>query len=380
MPGVFTPAFLLPSGNTASLLGFDADGANVHYAVIASGNLVYLNSADEGRIWSAPVTLYTAINDVPLTAGLAVDKQTVHLVYATHVDDTSNPPVLYYIRSTDGGATWSSPVVFDDGTSHGNNRFYRLSLRAKAGYAHIAWVCHSNVDFTTDGLYYKRSADGGATWSATAQPYSATVNSPGRPGMSLDGDVVALTYTDERYGTYGNGSGEVMFARSRDRGVTWETEIRITNTSGLGASAFGCLRPDVYAYEGVVTLMWQNTSDGTDDLYWSYSVDGGVTFSSPAQFTNGAGVEEHVMFSGRGRTVYAFYTDHSDLGSTKGQIYYAISSDGGVTWGTKTRLNPTSIDQTAARTCTSNKFVHVIYGPGTGGQMYQRQNLRDFPG
>jgi Neuraminidase (sialidase) len=380
VPGVFTPAITLPAANTALLLGLYADGADVHYALISSGNLVYLYSRDEGRTWSGTTTIQTSVDDVPLTAGLAVDKQTVHLVYATSVDATSAPAALWYRRSTDAGLTWSSAVQVDDGTAHGNNRFYRLSLRAKDGYAHLAWVSTSATTFNTDGLYYIRSTDGGATWSATSQPYSATVNSPGRPGMSLDGDVVALTYTDERYGTYGNGSGEVMFARSRDRGVTWETEIRITNTSGLGASSFGCLRPDVYAYEGVVTLMWQNTSDGTDDLYWSYSVDGGVTFSSPAQFTNGAGVEEHVMFSGRGRTVYAFYTDHSDLGSTKGQIYYAISSDGGVTWGTKTRLNPTSIDQTAARTCTSNKFVHVIYGPGTGGQMYQRQNLRDFPG
>lgn len=93
------------------------------------------------------------------------------------------------------------------------------------------------------------------------------------------GNVYVLASVD-RYNS--NDPGDVMFARSTDGGLTWESPIRInTDSSPYAYQWFGTMS---VAPNGRIDVIWLDTREGNSNpyisaLYYSYSDDQGDTWS-----------------------------------------------------------------------------------------------------
>ena len=74
-------------------------------------------------------------------------------------------------------------------------------------------------------IYYKRSSDGGLSWSADARLTNDTAISQ-FPSISLSGAVVNVIWLDSR-----DGNTEIYYKRSADEGATWGPDTRLTNNS-----------------------------------------------------------------------------------------------------------------------------------------------------
>jgi hypothetical protein len=74
---------------------------------------------------------------------------------------------------------------------------------------------------------------------------------------------------------------DVKFARSVDGGITWSTPVRINDDTGSAYQWFGTMSSSP---SGRIDAVWLDTRDnpGTylSSLYYSYSTDGGVTWSA----------------------------------------------------------------------------------------------------
>jgi BNR repeat-like domain len=82
---------------------------------------------------------------------------------------------MYFARSTNGGATWSAAQEVSLAPLGSNNLFPAMAARGN-GDVRIAWMDDRNgFDTGNDdpnarwNVYYRSSADGGATWSAEAK-------------------------------------------------------------------------------------------------------------------------------------------------------------------------------------------------------------------
>jgi hypothetical protein len=301
----------LPSVNTTHL-GFVTDGNTVHLFYRDSTNANYIKSTDEGGTWNSPTTVATTVSEVPLTQCVAAVGNTVHVVYARDTDQVSDPPTLFYKRSTDGGVNWGSEVTFDDGSDTTDNNKYRVSLVADddGAYVHCFWT-------PNDGdMRYSRSADGGATWSARVQLLSTDAS---RPEAQIDGTRIHLTWTDTRDGVT-TLTGETYYSRSEDRGVTWSAVQRITTTVGTNT-----LRPTVAAAGNRVVLAWQWPVN-TEDIMWTFSSDGGDTWAAEQTMTSGGGFE-HASLQYANEIFAIAYTDLS-----AGITFTQLSFDDGETW------------------------------------------------
>lgn len=134
---------------------------------------VYLSFANVGQAgigtaWAEPQPITSA--QLPATSPeLTIDTQgTIYLTYAVPLNESRG---IYFMRSTDGGATWSNPVfVFDAakaGWAMADNP--RLAVSA-SGHLHMVFTRYTIPGSAGPlGLYYTRSQDGGITWSP-AQP------------------------------------------------------------------------------------------------------------------------------------------------------------------------------------------------------------------
>ena len=89
---------------------------------------------------------------------LAVDSSGgVHLVW---YDDTPGNNEIFYKMSTDGGGVWGANkrLTYNSGTSSSPD-----IAADSTGRLHLVWTDNTYGGFD---IYYKRSTDGGASWSA----------------------------------------------------------------------------------------------------------------------------------------------------------------------------------------------------------------------
>ncbi len=106
------------------------------------------------------------------------------------VRTTTDPMDVHFIRSTDGGQTWSVPVrVNDDPTGTRAFQWFGTMSLSPDGRIDAVWNdTRASVDSTVSALYYASSTDGGATWSPNEQASPTWTSTIGWPNQSKIGD------------------------------------------------------------------------------------------------------------------------------------------------------------------------------------------------
>lgn len=184
-------------------------------------------------------------------------------------------------RSTDGGATWSEPVVvIDDPAIILNDKEAITADPTRPGSVYLVWARFVGVNVI---LYLSRSTDGGDTWE---QPLPmATVAPTGGQGNEIlvtpDGTLVDVFY-----------SGSSMYAiRSTDAGETWSLPTAIASLRSEPVRSPDQNRPirsggfipsaDI-GKDGTIYVTWEQVNHVLDsDIVLVSSSDGGLTWTDP---------------------------------------------------------------------------------------------------
>ncbi|MFD1714406.1 sialidase family protein [Amnibacterium flavum] len=155
-----SPAVVVPAGLDLAHIVQSGSTVTVVYLFTDPGtsdeSIRVVRSADNGITWSAPLTLDSVVDadDPELTLNGA------RMAVAYTADGASGDPVLRVVSSTDGGATWGSPVVAFDGGGADIDEYRAFSLDD-------ALVATYNVEVGSSmELRAISSVDGGLTWTA----------------------------------------------------------------------------------------------------------------------------------------------------------------------------------------------------------------------
>lgn len=314
------------TGGLANPLGtVMTNGRTVYqFWIDGAANLKFAKSVDEGQSYTAAVTIAAGVSDVQLDRPCAVNGNTIHLLVSQNVDVGGSPCTLGYLKSTNAGATWSGITTLDNGAGHANNTFIRSGIAVNGNTVHIVYTIESNTTFTTDGLFYFKSTDAGASWAARVQLFAADAVSPVRPDIAVVGNLVHVTWTDQRLGKAGNG-GETWYGRSPDAGATW-TQTQISNTA-----THATLRAAIVADGANLCMFWQDPGGGAiAQLYRTISADAGLSWSAIAAVTAAGANQTHCYLAMQGMTVYVAWEDHTPATCA---TRYMASTDGGSTFG-----------------------------------------------
>jgi hypothetical protein len=215
---------------------------------------------------------------------------TLHLVYyngdARHGD-------LFYARSKDGGASFSSALPVNEGGSAvaaGTIRGAQLTL-GKADRVHVAWNGSSDVgplnpDSGKPGapMLYARLNDAGDTFEPqrNLMLHSFGLDGGGSIGADQNGNVYVTWHgigQSEAKGTGKEGEARrcVWMAKSEDNGKTFSTESKVW---AQDTGACGCcgMKTFVDRKGGVFALYRSATESVRRDIYLLTSNDHGRTF------------------------------------------------------------------------------------------------------
>lgn len=191
---------------------------------------------------------------------------------------------VYCRRSDDGGTSWSAPIRVETLTGKmplGMRRGPRVCV---AGDAVVITEITGEKGGGADGdLVAVRSTDEGRTWSKPIAisdvPRAAR---EGLQGLASDGrDQIAAVWLDDR-----DGKKTVMSAVSRDRGKSWSANV-LVYASPDGHVCECCHPSVVFDSSGDIHVMFRNWIGGNRDMYLASSHDSGKTWTPAAKL--GAG-------------------------------------------------------------------------------------------
>jgi photosystem II stability/assembly factor-like uncharacterized protein len=270
-----------------------------------------------------------------------------------------NTSVAY---SQDGGATW---ITAKD-TAPKNFKIsgdVAVVYDAK-GAAIVAYLAFDKLgtenywahNATRNGLFVRRSADGGKTWDQQDHAVKENPTAPGIPFEDKPGMVADTTQSPYRGNIY-IGWTEfsltktiILFSRSSDSGETWSAPIEISTHEGLPRDDNGSVEgfTAAIAADGTLFATW---ADGYNIAFTS-SHDGGKTFAPsriildhPAPYFPIPGSSRGNGFPQLGidpRSGLLFLT-WSDYRNGDIDVFLSTSADRGVTWSTPARVNSDAI-------------------------------------
>lgn len=176
-------------------------------------------------------------------------------------------------------------------------------------------------------IYYKRSSDNGAAWGSDTR-LTNDAGSSIRPAISASGLTVHLVWYDTR-----NGNEEIYYRRSLDEGISWSADTRLTT------NANNSILPSVSSLGLIVNVIWIDNRDGNYEVYYKRSTDAGVSWGADTRLTNNASVSLMASSAISGSMVHVVWDDMRD---GPNEIYYKRSTDEGTTWSADTRLTSNS--------------------------------------
>lgn len=344
------PAWAIDSSGTIHLVWQDSTPG--YY------DIFYKKSTDEGSTWTDAQRLTWTSGDSEYPA-IAVDSSDdLHLVW---MDEWPGNGELYYMKSTDGGDSWSKSKRL---TWNSGGSYEPVMAVDSSDNLHLLWY-----DYTPGSaqLYYKRSTDRGATWSAS-QRLVWNSDPCWHPDLAAySSGHLYVVWMDFTAGNY-----EIFLKTSTDGGVAWSASRRLTWTSGWS------FRPQIsVGPSGDLHLVWDDETPGNDELFYRTSTDGGAAWSTSRRLTWTSGDCRNPAMAFESPTSLHLFWDDNTPG--KEEIYYKRSTDAGATWSTSQRLTWTAGNSWyPAIAVVSSGRLHLFWSDNTPGnwEIYYKKFIK----
>ncbi len=258
------------SGNSSSpAVAVDSLGhPHVVWFDDTSGNaeICYKRSEDGGNSWTAGqrLTWTSGYSQYPAIAIDASDH--LHVVFQDSIPGSYE---IYYLKSEDGGVSWTSPRRIT--WTLWNAEYPAIAVDSSGGLQ-VVWVDETLLDHE---IYYKRSEDGGDTWTGGQRLTYTSGNSYGPEIVVGSGGGLHLFWDDNTPGKY-----EIYTKKSMDGGDNWTGGQRLTwtaeasNAPTIGVDSLGHMH-----------LVWYDFTPGHAEIFYKQSTDGGDSWTAGQRLT-----------------------------------------------------------------------------------------------
>lgn len=251
--------------------------------------------------------------------------------------DTNSNADIYFVKSTNGGSTFSVPVLVNDSSAVPQQIYPSCAVDSSGQYVYIAYQDGRNPQFDSD-VYFARSTDGGASFLPAVRVNDDSVlANQWYPVVACDnsGQNIYVAWADPRDSLHGF---DVYFSRSTDYGQTFEPNYPINDTATTDTTPQDY--PSIYYKNGIVYAAWHDGRDGYA-VYFARSIDEGFSFGPNVRVSdnpNSRGYDVSITVDDSAK-IYAVWHDFRNFNPYGWEIYFSFSPDSGQTFKPNVRVN-----------------------------------------
>lgn len=264
------------------------------------------------RLTNNPAVSKLCLNN---TRSICVYSNYVHVVWEDYRDGDSAE--VYYKRSTDNGLTWLNDIRLTNDPSRSEN----ATIACFGNTLHVIWLDSRYGNYQ---IFYKRSTDNGVNWT----PDVKLTNEIGVffPSITVSGVNIHIVFSGFR-----TGNVNVSYLKSLNSGSTWQLDTNIIQSIG------GESEPSISCYNNNIHLVWTDTRDGNNEVYYKKSIDNGSSWNQEIRLTNNSSQSYSPSIASFGNTVGIVWTDdrHEILNF---EVYFIKSLNNGQDWDPEIRL------------------------------------------
>lgn len=274
-------------------------------------------STDNGVSFGTPVAVTNMNNRTPEKPSIAITRNgDIHIVYLS-IGTTYE---IYYAKSTNAGDSFSVPVKISDSPA---SSLTRPKITAYENNIYAVW----HYDDTDYGIYLDKSI-AGAGFGTDVRVNDITTSTRGYPSIAVGaGESIYVTWND---------GSNVRLAQSTTQAVSFGASVRVddsnSDTRYSSVMTFGT---------DLVYVAWEDYRNVYADVRLAKSINSGASFGTSVKvnddITNSDQRFPRVITDSSG-TIYAVWQDGRNDNSTP-DIYYAYSIDGGLSFSANLNVN-----------------------------------------
>lgn len=259
-----------------------------------------------------------------IQSSIAIDGTNICIVW---VDQSrSGPSEIFFSKSIDGGNTFSAPQNI--GTKQGTS--IAPFVATDGTNIFVTWT---DSQPKSRDILFSKSTDGGETFSAPQKINSDSSDSVASK-IAFDGNNIFLTWFSITWSGDFFKNMEIYFSKSTDGGKTFSTPQNISNNEEFSQN------PSIATDGSDIFVTWSNDHMGKTAIFFSKSIDGGLTFSSPKSISDNTGYSSGSSVTSDGSNVFVSWFYHTE--GKNPDILFSKSADGGETFSVPQNISNTS--------------------------------------
>ena len=345
--------------------------------ISGSGQQGMYYSADGGVTWGQ-TSLSLASGD-SFHSDPTVDWSSDGTAWSTTMGINGNVLKVQSYRSTNGGATWVFDGTVSGTQTNTDKQMQWIDHSASSPYANQNYVIWHNGA----PAYMNRR-------TSTAWGTPIKVSGTETTGTAIGADVKTNSAGDV-FGMWPDtGSRGIYVVKSTNGGASYSTPTRIVTTYDsydIGVPSFNNRRILIYVSTGTyrngttnnVYALWTDLSGDTGcttatnepgasatstcktRVWFSRSTDGGATWSARVKINNQSGLNDQfnpflAVDETNGNLGAIYYDTVGDPNRKKVDVYYQLSTDGGVSWEAPVKVTTAMTDETVTGADSGNQF------------------------
>ncbi len=184
--------------------------------------IFFLYSGDGGTTWVEYQTEPSTMDffTYRLHPSIAITGSNIHAVWQIYSEMENFNYEIYFGKSIDKGITWSTPVRLTSNSGYSSRPVIAIDRDA----VYVVWN-----DYRDDRwqVYFIKSMDGGLSWTSESMITNSPVGA-WKPDLIQKDARIYLVWVD-----YRDGNAEIYYKTSIVKGAIWSDEVRLTNNPGL---------------------------------------------------------------------------------------------------------------------------------------------------
>jgi hypothetical protein len=302
-------------------------------------------STDRGITWSSTVQIVNDVNADRSVAGTDDSPVSPYYgnVYSAWTTSATTPSTGRASRTTDGGATWSTPFTLNAAATGRNTQAHDIACGPN-GEVYVVWTMALQAPPNTeDYIGFAKSTNGGITYTTTNNAFDVNgIKTSSFNGWGISANGFARIAVDKSNGPRrgwmyvvtaqqnlppAGSDADIVLNRSTDNGNTWSPGIRV-NQDGLSNGKVQFMPSICVDDGGIVHVVYYDNrgfaSIGDScSVYISSSFDGAQSWSDVEIADHHYKPKQATGFTG------GYFGEYTGVASSQGKIVATWMDDKG---------------------------------------------------